>query len=205
MPKDHASAAQLARSVTVSRILNIVALAAMIGVLSGSLYAQFAQGEQPCPLCMIQRVSMYGVALGPVMNLSIGIKVRHYAITILFAMVGAATSIRQILLHITPVPGQPTGFGPAILGLHMYTWAFVVFCVAIAGVSILLLWPTPFAAGVDGLLRERGVLRIVAVVVVAWLCAYLLIMTSTVVPECGIQQCPDNPTNTEPWLGVYTQ
>ena len=43
------------RSVTISRLLNILALLALLGVLAGSLHLQFGVGEQPCPLCLVQR------------------------------------------------------------------------------------------------------------------------------------------------------
>ena len=45
--------------------------------------------------------------------------------TILASLVGSAASIRQILLHI--VPPDP-GYGPPILGVHLYSWALVFAC-----------------------------------------------------------------------------
>ena len=37
---------------------------------------------------------------------------------------------RQVLLHI--LPGDP-GYGGEVLGLHLYSWAFIVFATIIAG------------------------------------------------------------------------
>lgn len=45
-------------------------------------------------------------------------------------MIVGAASTHQILLHIA-TPGDP-GYGPAVMGLHLYTWAFVTFAIAIA-------------------------------------------------------------------------
>lgn len=88
------------RLVQIMRLINIVALLALLGVLAGSLFLQFGVGEQPCPLCLVQRSGMVGLALGPIMNLLWGLKPSHYAISILAALVGAAGSTRQILIHI---------------------------------------------------------------------------------------------------------
>ena len=43
-------------------------------------------------------------------------------------MLGASFSTRQILLHIAP--GDP-GYGSAVFGMHLYTWALIVFLVVI--------------------------------------------------------------------------
>ncbi len=204
-PAEAESKASIPGAVTISRWINLAAILAMLGVLSGSLYAQFALGEQPCPLCLIQRVGMFGVVMGPIMNLTMGIRVRHYGVSILSAAAAAATSVRQILLHIVPVPGQPTGFGSPILGFHMYTWAFIVFCIAIVGIAFLLLWQQPFETKDNGVFVDGGWIKIASIVVIAWVCFYLLLITLAVIPECGLGMCPDNPDNTKPWLGVFFQ
>ncbi|MFM8350651.1 MAG: disulfide bond formation protein B, partial [Actinomycetales bacterium] len=53
------------RAVLISRIINLLALAGLLVVLSGSLDLQFGFGEPPCPLCLIQRSGMIGLAVGP--------------------------------------------------------------------------------------------------------------------------------------------
>ena len=186
------------RSVQLSRFLNMAALVALLAVvLGGSLHLQFGLGEQPCPLCLVQRSAMIGLAVGPVMNLLLGIRPMHYAISILAAVVGSAGSIRQILLHI--LPGDP-GYGPTVLGMHLYTWAFITFAIAIAGCALLLMWDRPFAAKDQGLLGEPGVLRLVALALTTWVLLDLLIIGIWVLPECGLGMCPDDPLNT-PSLG----
>ena len=54
------------------------------------------------------------------------------------ALVGGSFSVRQILLHIAPVEGEPTGYGSAVLGMHLYTWAAIVFLTTIAGTAVFL-------------------------------------------------------------------
>jgi disulfide bond formation protein DsbB len=107
-------------------------------VLAGAFYFQFGLGENPCPLCLLQRMGMFGVILGLGFNTAFGFRKEHAALVIGSALIGASFSIRQILLHISPTPGQPTGYGSAIFGMHLYSWAAVVFATAIAGTAVFL-------------------------------------------------------------------
>jgi len=121
-----------------------------------------------------------------------GIRASHYALSILAAMVGAAGSIRQILLHIEP--GDP-GYGPAILGLHLYTWALVTFVIAIVGCAVMLLWDAPFQEKDQGIRYAKSWFRVVALTAIFWAFAYLVIIGISVIPECGLEMCPDDPPN----------
>lgn len=182
------------RETQIARIVNIVALFALIGVLAGSLHLQWGVGEQPCPLCLIQRSAMIGLAIGPIMNLLWGMKPAHYALSILAAIVGGAASIRQILLHIA-TPGDP-GYGPQIAGFHLYTWALVTFVVAIVGCAIMLLWDKPFRLPDSGVLHQRGGIRLAAFTAINWIVIDLLVIGFSVLPECGLGMCPDDPPDT---------
>lgn len=183
------------QTLTLARLINIAAIFGLIGVLAGSLHLQFGAGEQPCPLCLVQRSAMFGLAVGPAMNLLWGMKARHYALSILAALVGGAGSTRQILLHIAN-PGDP-GFGPAIFGWHLYTWAFVTFLVGVAGCALLLMWNRPFELGDKGILGEKSLQRTLALFVLLWgllwVLVDLVVVTIAVLPECGLGMCPDDP------------
>lgn len=182
-----------AREARLARWINILALFALIGVLAGSLHLQFGIGEQPCPLCLVQRSAMIGLAIGPLMNLLWGMKPAHYALSILAAMVGGAASTRQILLHIA-TPGDP-GYGPAVLGLHLYTWAFITFAIAIVGCAVMLLWDAPFRIGDTGIRGQSRGMRIVAFTAITWVTLDLLVIAISVLPECGLGMCPDDPND----------
>ena len=183
------------QTLAIARFINIAAIFGLIGVLAGSLHLQYGAGEQPCPLCLVQRSAMIGLAVGPAMNLLWGMKARHYALSILAALVGGAGSTRQILLHIAN-PNDP-GFGPAIFGWHLYTWAFVTFLVGVAGCSLLLMWNRPFEIGDQGVLGTKGLQRTLALFVLLWgllwVVVDLVIITLAVLPECGLGMCPDDP------------
>ena len=111
--------------------LNALAL----GLISLALVAAFADqlllGELPCPLCLLQRAALIAAGLGFLLNLRFGIRPLHYGLAILAALTGAAVAMRQVLLHIAP--GDP-GFGHALFGLHLYTWAFMAFVGIIFGI-----------------------------------------------------------------------
>lgn len=187
-----------ARATQISRWINILALLALLGVLAGSLHLQFGIGEQPCQLCLVQRSAMIGLAVGPVMNLLWGMKPSHYAISILAAAAGSAGSVRQILLHINDPAG--TGYGPAVLGWHLYTWAFVTFVITIVGIAVLLLWNQPFTADDQGVVaagagRSRSAAPIVSIWVILWVFFDLIFIAISVLFECGLGMCPDDPPN----------
>ncbi|MEI7453148.1 MAG: disulfide bond formation protein B [Actinomycetes bacterium] len=181
------------RQIAAARWINVLALLALLGVLAGSLHLQFGVGEQPCPLCLIQRSGMIGLAVGPVLNLLWGFKARNYAISILAACAGGAGSIRQILLHIAD-PADP-GYGPEVFGLHLYTWSFVTFAVGVIGCAVLLLWNTPFTSGDQGVCHAPGRFRALTYAVVIWIFLDAVLIAVSTIPECGLGMCPDNPTN----------
>ena len=54
----------------------------------GAYWIQFVEGEFPCPLCLLQRLAMLGVAIGAMMNLRFGVRTSHYAVTIFSAIFG---------------------------------------------------------------------------------------------------------------------
>jgi disulfide bond formation protein DsbB len=116
----------------------------LVLVLAAAFAVQLIVGELPCPLCVMQRVALMLVALGP---LHILLRARHDALTvrdaavgngiaILAALLGAIASGRQVLLHI--LPGD-AGFGAPVFGLHLYTWCLIAFACQIAASAALLL------------------------------------------------------------------
>jgi disulfide bond formation protein DsbB len=113
------------------------------GVLSGSLAYQFRFGELPCPLCVLQRFSFLLACVGSLGVLrsvappgGIAHQARGFALCIFASFIGSAVSVRQILLHIVP---PDSGYGPPVLGLHLYTWALVVFCCLILSSALGLI------------------------------------------------------------------
>lgn len=114
------------------------------GVLLGSLGYQFGVGELPCPLCVAQRLSFLLACVGPVGILrkagqaggGSGFQARGFALCILASALGMLVSSRQVLLHIVP---PDAGYGPPVMGLHLYTWALIVFLCLILSSAVGLL------------------------------------------------------------------
>ena len=175
-------------------LLNILGLLGITSVLLMGAVLQVAWNELPCPLCLLQRVGFVMVMFGFMLNIIYGTQQRHYGVILVGALFGAATALRQVSLHV--IPGTP-GFGSPILGMHYYTWAFVIFMMAIVGVAVLLmLWNNRESTKnyqMNALGKFACVLAIVAV----------LINVLLTFVECGPYQCPDNPATY--WLlGMFS-
>src|ERR1700722_9247780 len=128
---------------TVAVTLNSLGLYALALVLAAAFAAQLLLGELPCPLCLLQRLQFTLLAIGPILNIRFGPRPSHYALSLLAAIVGAAFSTRQILLHI--LPGD-AGYGTALLGYHYYSLALIGFAAAIVLLAAILLFDRQFEA-----------------------------------------------------------
>jgi disulfide bond formation protein DsbB len=168
---------------------------AVSAVLLGGFWMQFVDWEFPCPVCVIQRMAMMLCLMGPAMIIMDGLKQRDvsagavmagYGMSILGAIVGLAASGRQILLHI--LPGDE-GYGEAIMGLHAYSWAMVVFLIVLlfSGLSLLLCSRWRPQSGGN---RSGSVL-------VLWVLGVIIFSNAVAVfCEAGLHlYLPDNPTS----------
>lgn len=163
--------------------LNTLALAVITAILAGAFAEQFFLGELPCPLCLLQRAGLIAVGLGFFLNLRFGIQSAHYGVALLGCLVGAAGSMRQILLHIAP---GDQGYSGAFFGLHLYTWSFLSFVCLMIGIGVLLLGPAQH--------RPYFSSRVSGIVMLTFVAIVLANLVSTLL-ECGLTQCPDNPVS----------
>jgi disulfide bond formation protein DsbB len=176
--------------------LNAVAMLLLALPLVGAMGVQLIFHELPCPLCLLQRIGMFAVAFGLILNLKYGSHPLHYGLSSLGAMIGAAVSLRQIVLHIVPVAGEPTGFGAEVLGMHLYTWAFVVFVCSMIGIALLLIftqWQSKVEPTAIDTAHPREMTRLEKFAV--WL--FVVLLAANVILaflECGFGACPDNPS-----------
>jgi disulfide bond formation protein DsbB len=170
--------------------LNALALYAIAFVLAAAYAAQFALGELPCPLCLLQRIQFAMLAIGPILNVRHGPRPGHYGIALLAAALGAAVAMRQILLHI--MPGDP-GFGSALFGYHYYTWAFIAFAAAIVLIGAMLLFEPQFAPDADRNAQPQAFATIAVWLVIGLTALNVL----TTLLECGFAACADDPKQYE--------
>ncbi|NAX20607.1 disulfide bond formation protein B [Vibrio sp. V39_P1S14PM300] len=165
-------------------LLNTLGLLGITVVLMIGFVLQFAWNELPCPLCLLQRIGFAMVMFGFLLNVVYGPQQKHYGVILIGALFGAATALRQVSLHV--IPGTP-GYGSPILGMHYYTWAFVLFAATILGVALLLMmWKEEWQ---DARYHMSTVGRFVCLLALA---AVALNVIATFA-ECGPYQCPDNP------------
>ncbi len=176
---------------------NVAAAIGIAIVLLAAFGLQIWFGELPCPLCNLQRVAWVLCGFGFVLNLRFGVQPLHYGLSLLGALFGAAVSGRQVLLHIVPGSGA---YGSPVLGLHLYTWGFLLFAAVIAGIAVLMILggrPDQDRHDRDPGLRFHGLRRFAA---------YLLVVVALAnavssFALCGPNECPDNPTSY--WISTY--
>jgi disulfide bond formation protein DsbB len=165
----------------------ILLLLAMVlsAALTAAMVMQFAFGEIPCPLCLLQRVAMFGCCFGLLHQLRARDSERGGGIALLFALLLLVIAARQTLLDIVPRPGHAY-IGTAVFGLHTPVWSVVIgVCLLLAlalrltlfGASRLLppAEPPPLA-------RAARVLEFYVVLICA-------LNFGAVVLQCGFDQC----------------
>lgn len=173
-------------------IINLLGIFIFCFILLGAYAVQFIYKELPCPLCLMQRMAMIGVGFGLALNLRYGIKSAHYGISILSALLGACISIRHILLHICTIG---SGYGTPVLGLHLYTWALLIFLISILVIALLLLDVEELKGheiitfdlntGLEKLCKNA-----------IWILLFIALANFfTTLLICGIGPCPDDPVS----------
>lgn len=168
------------------RLGNAAAAIGIAAVLLVAFVMQFALGELPCPLCILQRVAFALCGFGFLINLRFGIQPLHYGLSLVAALFGAATSGRQVLLHIVPGSGA---YGEALFGLHLYTWSLIAFLAVIVGIAVLMILEGTRDDDRRAPRPLRGIYRLAAFSLIVVTFANAL--NSFV--QCGPIECEDDP------------
>lgn len=164
-------------------LAELAMLVILAGILTTAMVLQYAAGEIPCPLCLLQRVAIFGVCFAILRNLRDGFSHRNMGIAMLFSVLLLVISVRQTLLDIYPRPGHAY-IGSAVLGLHMPVWSTLIAAALLTGFALRLAVlgdreVAPHAPGLARIGRAVGLY-------VAALCAINLV---SVVVQCGLGQC----------------
>lgn len=168
--------------------LNMLGLFGISLILTIAFYYQFAHGELPCPLCLLQRAGFVAIGMGFLFNLRVGERGAHYAMILVGSLVTGIISIRQVSLHLPP---GDAGYGSTLLGLHFYTWSLIATLGVVCYVALMFV--AKDAAGRRPAMREasgHGKASRAMVALFTLLVAANLLST---VLECGAGQCDDNP------------
>lgn len=169
--------------------LNDVALLAMMlvlaSILTTAMVLQYAYGELPCPLCLLQRVAMFGICFGIILHFRHGYSARHTGLSLLFAIFLLIVSVRQTLLDIYPRPGH-SYIGSAVLGLHMPVWSILI------ALAILLAFAIKLAVLGDDRMRDApasAILTKTAGLLSLYVIALCAINFVSVILQCGFGEC----------------
>jgi len=165
------------------RMGNSWGLALICTILVIGFVDQFYRHDLPCPLCLLQRAGFIAVGLCLCMNLKKGIHTTHYGLMLLAALVGFATAIHQVFLHIAP---GDLGYGHLVFGFHLYIWSAIAFILIMLLIGMAMLFEDGFSEQQQKLNRNELALMAIFLVLI------LANGISTFV-ECGFLICPSDP------------
>jgi disulfide bond formation protein DsbB len=170
---------------TLNDLVLLAMMLAIAAILTVAMILQYYGGEIPCPLCLLQRVAMFGVCFGIILHFHHGYSAQNTGISMLFALFLLIVSARQTLLDIYPRPGH-SYIGGAILGLHMPIWSVVIAMAILTAFAIKLA-----VLGGEDLrdIQPSPVLARIARLLVLYMVAIGLINFASVVVQCGLDAC----------------
>jgi disulfide bond formation protein DsbB len=158
------------------------------GILTAAMTLQYAKGELPCPLCLLERVAMLGVCFGIMLNFRHGLSYQNTGFSLLSAILLLVIAVRQSLLDIYPRPGHEY-IGSAIFGIHMPVWSIII------ALALLIAYAIKLAIlGGDEYLREAEVAEFPAIKKIAdalslYVIAICAINLVSVIVQCGFGEC----------------
>jgi len=161
-------------------------LLVIAAILTVAMGYQYLNNEIPCPLCLLQRVALFGVCFGIIQNLRSGYSDRNAGWGLLFSVFLLIISVRQTLLDIYPRPGH--GYiGSAVFGIHMPVWSVLIATALLIAFALKLavLGGDAKQAGT----KPGGALGFVAMLASLYVVALCVINLASVVVQCGIETC----------------
>ena len=167
------------------RLILRLMLLILAGILTAAMVMQYAFGEIPCPLCLLQRFAMFGCCFGIALQLRSGTSERGSGIGLIFTILLLVISVRQTLLDLFPRPGHKY-IGSAIFGIHMPVWSVFIAVALLLGFAIrLALFGGPRSnPEPEDLLMHR--LDQGLAIYVVFICAINFL---SVFVQCGIGEC----------------
>ena len=180
------------RSLHLLAALNYLYLLAVLVVIAGILTAamtlQYAYGELPCPLCLLQRIALFGVCIGIILNFRKGFSYQNTGFSLLFAIFLLVISVRQSLLDIYPRPGHEY-IGSAVFGIHMPVWSIIIAMVMLIAYAIKLAVVGGDEHLGDTDVRAFPLIDRLSSIVSVYVIALCLVNLVSVVIQCGFGQC----------------
>lgn len=182
---------EIEKQQTLATLLSIYLLgmmAVITAILTAAMVLQYANGEIPCPLCLLQRVAMFGVCFGIILQFRHGFSYRNTGMSTIFSLFLLIVSVRQTLLDIYPRPGHEY-IGSAVFGLHMPVWSILIaVALLIAFAFQLILWGGSTQLQHKSL-THQSLLRVLATALSLYVIAIGMINFVSVGVQCGIDEC----------------
>lgn len=166
----------------------LVVMLGIAAILTAAMTLQYANGELPCPLCLLERVALFGVCFGILLNFRCGFSGRNTGCSLLFAVLLLVVSVRQTLLDIYPRPGHAY-IGSAILGIHMPVWSMIIAVALLTAyaLKLALLGGDDMMRSTD--LRSQPHVKRLAGLLGLYVIALVAINLVSVVLQCGFGEC----------------
>ena len=163
-------------------------VAVIAAILTAAMTLQYANRELPCPLCLLERVALFGICFGALSNFRHGFSYRNTGYSLLFAVLLLVVSARQTLLDIYPRPGHAY-IGSAIFGIHMPVWSIIIAVVVLTAYAVKLA-----ILGGDAFLRDANVnafpqIKRGADAIGLYVIALAAVNLVSVVLQCGLGEC----------------
>jgi disulfide bond formation protein DsbB len=171
--------------IALGRLILLLMLLALAAIISAAMAIQYAFGELPCPLCLLQRVAMFGVCFGIIQQLRNGTSERSTGLSLIFTILLLVISVRQTLLDLFPRPGHEY-IGSAIFGIHMPVWSVLIAMALLLGfaVKLALFGGSHAVPETEGKRMSRFI---------QGLCIYVIVICAinflSVVLQCGFGEC----------------
>ncbi len=170
---------------TLDRLILVLILAVLAAILTAAMVMQYAFGEIPCPLCLLQRVAMFGCCFGLIVQLRSDNSERGTGIALIFAVLLLVISVRQTLLDLFPRPGHDY-VGNAIFGVHLPVWSVIIAVALLLGFAVRL---ALFGGARGEPDAERDFTGAVVRILVPYVIAICAINFLSVIAQCGLDQC----------------
>ncbi len=172
-------------AVALDRLILLLMLLILAAILTAAMVMQYAFGENPCPLCLLQRFAMFGCCFGLVQQLHSGSTERGTGISLIFSILLLVISARQTLLDLVPRPGH-NYVGSAIFGIHMPVWSVFIAVALLLGLAVRL---TLFGGSRSAPEEDGSTIHRLAqglTIYVVFICTINFI---SVVAQCGMGEC----------------
>jgi disulfide bond formation protein DsbB len=169
-------------------LYQLLILTTFAGILTAAMVMQYALGELPCPLCLLQRVAMFGICFGIMCDFRGGFSYRNVGLSLLNAVFLLVISVRQSLLDIYARPGHAY-IGSAVFGLHMPVWSVIISVLLLVAYALQLAVLGGDRALADVPASAFPTLKRAGKAVSLYVMTLLALNLVSVVLQCGFGQC----------------